>query len=64
MKPHGIFNIHVEGQILITTVTGPWNVELVEQWRDLTKPYIKALARTGGGCINIVNSLVCVRQRL
>ena len=31
-RPHGKFSIRVEGQILLTEVTGPWNRELVEFW--------------------------------
>lgn len=31
-RPHGHFSVRVEGQILLTEVTGPWNLELVEYW--------------------------------
>lgn len=31
-RPHGKFKIWVEGQLLLTEVTGPWNRELVDFW--------------------------------
>ncbi len=31
-RPHGTFKTWVEDQFLLTEVTGPWNVELVEYW--------------------------------
>lgn len=31
-RPHGRFKIWVEGQLLLTEVTGPWNREMVEYW--------------------------------
>jgi hypothetical protein len=31
-RPHGKFETWIEGQFLLTEVTGPWNVELVDYW--------------------------------
>ncbi|MBC3875476.1 hypothetical protein [Undibacterium flavidum] len=31
-RPHGRFKIWIEGQFLLTEVTGPWNRELIEYW--------------------------------
>lgn len=31
-RPHGRFKVWMEGQLLITELTGPWNRELVEYW--------------------------------
>ena len=34
---HGKFEVHVEGQLLIGEVEGPWNRELVEYWAQQSK---------------------------
>lgn len=31
-RPHGKFHIWIEGQLLLTEVTGPWNRELIDYW--------------------------------
>lgn len=31
-RPHGRFHIWIEGQLLLTEVTGPWNRELIDYW--------------------------------
>lgn len=31
-RPHGKFETWAEGQLLLTEVTGPWNLELVDYW--------------------------------
>lgn len=31
-RPHGRFKIWIEGPLLLTEVTGPWNRELVDHW--------------------------------
>jgi hypothetical protein len=31
-RVHGAFNIHLEGALLVSEVTGPWNMELIEAW--------------------------------
>ena len=42
-RPHGRFHIWIEGQLLLTEVTGPWNRELIEYWaaqaRQLTQEF-------------------------
>ena len=44
---HGDFSWYVEGRLLITDVTGPWNKELVESWAATLHPSALALSRTG-----------------
>src|SRR4051812_30321104 len=46
-RQHGLFTAHVEGRILITEVTGPWNLEMIENWARHVYPMAKALAADG-----------------
>ncbi|MFZ6742361.1 hypothetical protein ACO0LC_03975 [Undibacterium sp. JH2W] len=45
--PHGQFKIYLEGRILVTEVSGPWNVELVRQWGAAVRPYSLQLMHGG-----------------
>ncbi len=37
-RPHGKFRVWIEGQLLITELTGPWNRELIEYWAAQALP--------------------------
>ncbi|MFZ6675064.1 hypothetical protein [Undibacterium sp. Xuan67W] len=66
MRSHGSFKIYVDGQILVSEVTGPWNTELVTQWVEAMMPTIEELSAKGSwGTIAIVkNSLLCPKEAL
>lgn len=42
-RPHGRFAIRVEGQIVLSDVTGPWNRELVQAWAAELDPLVSHL---------------------
>jgi hypothetical protein len=46
-RPHGEFHTHLDGRIVVTEVTGPWNKELVESWARHIYPYVKQLNADG-----------------
>lgn len=60
-RPHGKFSIAVDGQLMITEVTGPWNKELVEYWAHQCYPQAKALSAAGpyAGIAVISESMLC-----
>jgi hypothetical protein len=46
-RPHGKFTIQVDGPLMVTDITGPWNKELVEYWADRCYPQARALSDAG-----------------
>ncbi len=58
---HGKFTIRVDGQIIVSDVTGPWNKELVEAWGVQVYPTAKALAANGpnAGIAIVHESMLC-----
>lgn len=60
-RTHGDFQWYVEGRLVITDVTGPWNKELVEAWAIALQPAVAELARTGPnvGIARIHRSMLC-----
>lgn len=60
-RPHGEFRSRIEGRIVITEVTGPWNRELVEAWARHVYPDVKKLAESGPhvGLAIVRKSMLC-----
>lgn len=60
-RPHGKFSTHVEGRLMVSEITGPWNKELVEYWGLRCLPGAKALSATGPyvGIALIRESMLC-----
>jgi len=65
-RPHGRFATHVEGRLMVTEVTGPWNKELVEYWAQQRYPAAKALGEAGPyvGIAVIHDSMLCPADAL
>lgn len=65
-RPHGRFATHVEGRLMVSEVTGPWNKELVEYWGQQCYPAAKALGEGGPyvGIAVIHNSMLCPADAL
>ncbi|MES2103288.1 MAG: hypothetical protein V4634_04660 [Pseudomonadota bacterium] len=59
--PHGQFRLHAEGRIVVSEVTGPWNVELVQNWATEVRPYSLQMQPGGpwGGIAIIRESMLC-----
>ena len=36
---HGKYSLHRDGQVLVTEVVGPWNLELVQEWARSAIPF-------------------------
>lgn len=45
--PHGECRVGIEGRLLVTRVSGPWNLELVEQWAAGVLPAARLLGAQG-----------------
>jgi hypothetical protein len=60
-RAHGKFTIRVDGQIIVSDVTGPWNKELVEAWGLQVYPTAKELAANGpnAGIAIVHESMLC-----
>jgi hypothetical protein len=60
-RTHGEFSCYCEGQVLITELTGPWNIELVEEWCEFVTPHTLALSARGPyvGVARIHRSMLC-----
>ena len=62
-RPHGKFLSRVEGRLIITEITGPWNKELVEQWALESNPIAKSLGAHVG--ISVIHgSMLCTPDAL
>lgn len=58
---HGEFKSHVDGQVVVTEVTGPWNKELVEAWSAFMYPIALEVSARGPyvGVALIRGSMLC-----
>jgi hypothetical protein len=65
--PHGQFSLHRDGSILVTTLRGPWNIELVQLWAKAALPYSVEMQATGspwGGVAIITDSMLCTPEAM
>jgi hypothetical protein len=46
-KPHGVFAIHREGQVIVVEAAGPWNVELIQNYARDVIPLTRDVAADG-----------------
>ena len=60
-RPHGTFATHVEGRLMVSEITGPWNKELVEYWGEQCYPAAQLLSASGPyvGIAVIRASMLC-----
>jgi hypothetical protein len=60
-RAHGSFSIRVEGRIIVSDVTGPWNKELVEDWALAAFPLAKEMMQHGphAGVAIMHESMLC-----
>ncbi len=60
-RAHGKFTFRVDGQVIVSDVTGPWNKELVEAWGQEVYPTAKGLAAIGpnAGIAIVHESMLC-----
>lgn len=65
-RPHGTFNTRIEGRLIVSEVTGPWNMELVQHWGKSCLPVATELAATGPwiGIAVIRESMLCPPEAL
>ncbi|MES3024293.1 MAG: hypothetical protein V4857_22220 [Pseudomonadota bacterium] len=65
-KAHGEFKIHVDGHLLVSEVTGPWNKELVEDWATDAFNKLQAAPPTRAlvGITIIRTSILCTPEAL
>ncbi len=62
-RAHGTFLSRVEGRLIISDVTGPWNKELVEQWALEAGPVARQLGPHIGIAV-IHGSMLCTPEAL
>ncbi len=62
-RAHGKFFSRVEGRLMISEVTGPWNKELVEEWALGSNPVAKSLGMHIGIAV-IHGSMLCTPEAL
>lgn len=60
-RPHGKFTSLVEGQLLVSEISGPWNRELVQQWALDCRAPARTLSDMGPyvGIAVIRESMLC-----
>ena len=60
-KPHGKFFLYRDGNILVTDITGPWNIELTKSWAKAAIPYSLEIQTIGawGAVAIITESMLC-----
>ncbi|MES2129877.1 MAG: hypothetical protein V4463_21595 [Pseudomonadota bacterium] len=65
-RPHGMFDCRVDGRLIYSEVTGPWNKELVTAWVTQVAPLAFEQARTGPhvGIAIIHDTLLCTPDAL
>lgn len=58
---HGDVKVAIKGQIIIAQVHGPWNIELIQLYRDLISPLIAQVSAKGlwGLIVQVTGSVVC-----
>jgi hypothetical protein len=62
-RAHGQFTTRVDGRLIISDVTGPWNKELVEQWAAASHPLAQALGPHVGIAV-VRESMLCTPDAL
>ena len=62
-RSHGEFLTRVDGRLLISDVTGPWNKELVEEWASASGPVARGVGPHVGIAI-IHGSMLCTPEAL
>ena len=60
-KPHGKFLLYRDDNILVTDITGPWNIELIKFWAKAAIPYSLEMQTIGvwGAVAIISESMLC-----
>lgn len=60
-QPHGKFSLYRDGNILVTQLIGPWNIELIQAWAKATVPYTSEMQTLGtwGAVAIITESMLC-----
>lgn len=60
-KPHGKFLLYRDGNILVTDITGPWNIELIKSWAKAAIPYSLEMQTSGvwGAVAIMTESMLC-----
>ncbi len=46
-KPHGISSVRTQGQLIISEVWGPWNIEKIMQWGQEYERFALELCKNG-----------------
>lgn len=62
-RSHGEFSTRVEGRIIISDVTGPWNKELVQEWAVSSHALVKSVGPHVGIAV-IHDSMLCTPEAL
>ena len=62
-RAHGQFSTRVDGRLIISDVTGPWNKELVEEWALASQPVALGVGRHVGIAV-IHGSMLCTPEAL
>ncbi|MEJ7806541.1 MAG: hypothetical protein WKG03_11570 [Telluria sp.] len=62
-RAHGEFLTRVDGRLIISDVTGPWNKELVEEWAVAAQPVAMGVGPHVGIAI-IHGSMLCTPDAL
>lgn len=59
-KPHGQFGLHRDGQVIVIEATGPWNLELIQQYAHDVLPIIREISQDGpwGAIVMVRNSVM------
>ena len=59
-KPHGSFGLHRDAQVIVIEATGPWNLELIQQYAHDVLPVIKEISADGpwGAIVIVKNSVL------
>ncbi|MFZ6648289.1 hypothetical protein ACO0LO_21385 [Undibacterium sp. TJN25] len=64
--PHGRFSLHIDDRVIVSEVTGPWNLELVKDWAREVNPYAEQMQNGGpwGGIAIIHESMLCTPEAM
>ena len=59
-KAHGQFGLHRDGQVIVVEATGPWNLELIQQYAHDVLPVIRDISFDGpwGSVVVVRNSVM------
>ncbi|MES2048759.1 MAG: hypothetical protein V4447_10190 [Pseudomonadota bacterium] len=60
-QAHGEFSLYRDGNILVTSVRGPWNIELIKSWAKATLPYTLEMQTIGvwAAVAIVTESMLC-----